>query len=122
MAARPIGSGTVSFGLVAIPIKLFSTVDTSKEVHFNYLSKDGSRLKQQYIRTSDGKVVEGEDRVQGYEFQKGQYVIFSKEELKAFNVEATNAIDIAEFIPLADVERIYIEKVYYLGPGSSWSS
>jgi len=116
MAARPIASGTVSFGLVAIPIKLYSTVDTSKEVHFNYLSKDGSRLKQQYIRTSDGKVVEGEDRVQGYEFQKGQYVVFSKDELKALNVEATNAIDIAEFIPLADVERIYIDKVYYLGP------
>ncbi len=116
MAARAIGSGTISFGLVAIPVKLFSTVDTTKAVHFNYLSKDGSRLKQQYIRTSDGTVVEPDDKVQGYEFQKGQYVIFSKEEIKAMNVEATNAIDIAEFVPLADVERIYIDKVYYMGP------
>jgi DNA end-binding protein Ku len=116
MAARSIASGTISFGLVAIPVKLYSTVDTTKAIHFNFLSKDGSRLKQQYIRTSDGKVVEADDKVQGYEFQKGQYVMFTPEELKAMNVEATNAIDIAEFIPLDDVERIFIEKVYYLGP------
>lgn len=116
MPARSIGSGTISFGLVSIPIKLFSTVDTTKAIHFNYLSKDGSRLKQQYIRASDGKIVEREDRVQGYEFTKGQYVLFSPDEIKAMNVEATHAIDIAEFIPLKDVERIYIEKVYYMGP------
>ena len=116
MAARAIGSGTISFGLVAIPIKLYSTVDSTKAVRFNYLSKDGSRLKQQYIRASDGEVIEREDRVQGYEFAKGQYVVFSEEEIKAMHVEATNAIDIAEFIPLEDVERLYIEKVYYLGP------
>lgn len=116
MAARSMGSGTISFGLVSIPVKLFSTVDTTKAIHFNYLSKDGSRLKQQYIRASDGKVVDREDRVQGYEFARGQYVLFSPEEIKAMNVEATNAIDIAEFIPLKDVERIYIDKVYYLGP------
>ena len=116
MAARSIASGTISFGLVAIPVKLYSTVDTTKSIHFNYLSTDGSRLKQQYVRTSDGKVVEQNEKVQGYEFQKGQYVMFTPEELKAMNVEATNEIDIAEFIPLEDVERIYIEKVYYLGP------
>ena len=116
MAARPMGSGTISFGLVSIPCKLFSTVDTSRAVRFNYLSKDGSRLRQQYIRASDGEVVEREDRVQGYEFAKGQYVTFTADELKALNVVATNAIDIDEFIPLADVERIYIERVYYLGP------
>ena len=116
MAARPMSSGTISFGLVSIPCKLFSTVDTSHAVRFNYLSKDGSRLRQQYIRASDGEVVEREDRVQGYEFAKGQYVTFTADELKALNVAATNAIDIDEFIPLADVERIYIERVYYLGP------
>jgi DNA end-binding protein Ku len=116
MAARAIASGTISFGLVAIPVKLFSTVDTTKAIHFNYLSKDGSRLKQQYVRASDGKVVEPNDKVQGYEFQKGQYVMFTPEEIKAMNVEATNAIEITEFVPLDDVERIYIDKVYYLGP------
>ena len=116
MAARAIGSGTISFGLVSIPVKLYSTVDTTKSVRFNYLSKDGSRLKQQYISSSTGEVVDRADRVQGYEFAKGQYVLFTEEEIKAMHVESTNAIDIAEFIPLEDVERLYIEKVYYLGP------
>ncbi|MCZ6854534.1 MAG: Ku protein [Gammaproteobacteria bacterium] len=116
MAARAIGSSTISFGLVAIPVKMYSTVDTTAAIHFNYLSKDGSRLKQQYIRTSDNQVVEREDRVQGYEFAKGQYVLFTAEEIKAMQVQSTNAIDIAEFIPLDKVERLFIEKVYYLGP------
>ncbi len=116
MAARAIGSGTISFGLVAIPVKLYSTVDTTKAIHFNYLSRDGSRLKQQYVSAATGEVVGREDRVQGYEFAKGQYVLFTDEEIKAMHVESTNAIDIAEFIPLEEVERIYIEKVYYLGP------
>lgn len=116
MAARPMASATISFGLVSIPCKLFPTVDNTNAVRFNYLSKDGSRLRQQYIRASDGEIVEREDRVQGYEFAKGQYVTFTADELKALNVVATNAIDIDEFIPLADVERLYIERVYYLGP------
>ena len=116
MPARTIGTGTISFGLVSIPIKLYSTVDSTASVRFNYLSKDGSRLKQQYIRASDGQIVEREDRVQGYEFAKGQYVTFTADEIKALYVESTNAIDISEFIPLAEVERLYIEKVYYLGP------
>ena len=116
MAARAIGSGTIAFGLVSIPVKLFSTVDTTKAIRFNYLSEDGSRLKQQYIRASDGQIVERSERVQGYEFAKGQYVVFSEDEIKAMHVESTNAIDIAEFIPMEDVERLYIEKVYYLGP------
>ena len=116
MAARPMASATISFGLVSIPCKLFPTVDNTNAVRFNYLSKDGSRLRQQYIRASDGEIVEREDRVQGYEFAKGQYVTFTADELKALNVAATNAIDIDEFIPLADVERVFIERVYYLGP------
>ncbi len=116
MAARPMASGTISFGLVSIPCKLFATADNTRAVRFNYLSKDGSRLRQQYIRASDGEVVAREDRIQGYEFAKGQYVTFTDEELKALNVVATNSIDIDEFIPLSEVERIYIERVYYLGP------
>ncbi len=116
MAARAIGSGTISFGLVAIPVKLYSTVDSTKAIRFNYLTEDGSRVKQQYIRATDGEVVERAELIQGYEFAKGQYVTFTQDEVKAMNVEATNAIDIAEFVPLAEVERLFIEKVYYLGP------
>lgn len=116
MAARATGSGTISFGLVSIPVKLYSTVDTTKSVHFNYLAADGSRLKQQYVRASDGKLVPNDERIMGYEFAKGQYVTFSDEEIKAMNVEATNAIELTEFVPMEAVERLYIEKVYYLGP------
>ena len=116
MAARAMGSGAISFGLVSIPCKLFATADNSNAVRFNYLSKDGSRLRQQYIRASDGEVVERAERVQGYEFAKGQYVTFTDDEIKALHVDATNVIDIEEFIPLKDVERIYIERVYFLGP------
>ena len=116
MAARATGSGTISFGLVSIPVKLFSTVDTTRAIRFNYLARDGSRLKQQYIKATDGSVVEREDRVQGYEFSRGQYVIFEADEIKALNVEATNAIEISEFVPLESIDRLYIDKVYYLGP------
>ena len=119
MAARAIGSATISFGLVSIPVKLYSTVDSTRTIRFNYLSDDGtqvSRVKQQYIRATDGEVVARNEMIQGYEFAKGQYVTFTADELKALNVESTNAIEIAEFIPLSDVERIYIDHVYYLGP------
>ncbi len=116
MAARAIGSGTISFGLVSIPVKLYSTIDSTKAIRFNYLTEDGSRVKQQYVRADDGEVVERSDLIQGYEFAKGQFVTFTPEEMKAMQVESTNAIDIAEFVPLAKVERIYIDKVYYLGP------
>lgn len=119
MAARPIGSATISFGLVSIPVKLYSTVDSTRTIRFNYLSDDGtqvSRVRQQYIRATDGEVVQRNELIQGYEFTKGQYVTFTADELKAIHVESTNAIEIAEFIPLSDVERIYIDHVYYLGP------
>jgi DNA end-binding protein Ku len=80
-------------------------------------TKCGSRLKQQYICSKEGSVVEKDEICKGYEFAKDQYVLFSAEEIKALDEKATNAIDIAEFVPLAAVDRIYLEKVYYLGPG-----
>ena len=116
MAARSIGSGTIAFGLVSIPVKLYSTIDSTKAVRFNYLTPDGERVKQQYVRADDGEPIERAQLQQGYEFAKGQYVMFTPEEIKAMHVESTNAIDIAEFVPLAEIERIYIDKVYYLGP------
>jgi len=76
----------------------------------------GSRLKQQYICSKEGTVVEKDEVGKGYEFSKGQYVRFTPEEIKALDEKATNAIDIAEFVPLSTVDRIYLEKVYYLGP------
>src|SRR6478672_10938642 len=117
MAARSIGSATISFGLVSVPVNLFSSSESSASVSFNMLHTTcGSRLKQQYICSKEGSVVEKDEIGKGYEFSKGQYVRFSAEEIKALDEKATNAIDIAEFVPLATVDRIYLEKVYYLGP------
>jgi DNA end-binding protein Ku len=115
--ARAIASGTVSFGLVSIPVKLYSATDSGSSISFNMLHKDcGSRLKQQYICQKDGQVVSREDTVKGYEFAKDQYVIFTPEELKELEEKSSQAIDIGEFVPLAAVDPIYFEKAYYLGP------
>jgi DNA end-binding protein Ku len=118
MPPRNIGSATISFGLVSVPVNLFSSSESSAAVSFNMIhTKCGSRLKQQYICAKEGTVVEKDEICKGYEFAKDQYVLFSPEEVKALDEKATNAIDIAEFVPLAAVDRIYLEKVYYLGPG-----
>jgi DNA end-binding protein Ku len=117
MSLRPFASGTVSFGLVTIPVKLYSTGETTAGIQLNMLHrKCGSRLKQQYICPLDDEVVGRDEMVKGYEYAKGQYVLFSDDELKALNREATNAIAIAEFVPLEQVDPIYFDKSYYLGP------
>ena len=95
MSAHAIGSATVSFGLVSVPIQLYSTGESSAAVSFNWLHKKcGSRLKQQYVCSKDGDKVEKDDMVKGYEFAKGQYVLFTGEELKALEEKATASIDI----------------------------
>jgi DNA end-binding protein Ku len=118
MPARSIASATISFGLVSVPVNLFSSSESSAAISFNMLhTKCGSRLKQQYICAQEGMVVEKDEVTKGYEFSKGQYVRFTPEEIKALDEKATNSIDIAEFVPLSAVDRIYLEKVYYLGAG-----
>src|SRR5881296_2247690 len=117
MSAHPIGSATLSFGLVSVPVKMFSTGEASAAISFNWLhKKDGARLKQQYVCSKDGDKVEKDEMVKGYEFTKGQYVIFTPEELKALEEKSTNAIEIAEFVPAKQVDRVYLEKSYFLGP------
>jgi DNA end-binding protein Ku len=107
----------ISFGLVTIPVKLYSTGESAAGIQFNMLHKKcGSRLKQQYICPVDNEVVGREDMVKGYEYSKGQYVLFSEDELKALVPEATNAVEITEFVPLDQVDPIYYEKSYYVGP------
>jgi DNA end-binding protein Ku len=116
MAPHSLGSGTISFGLVSIPVKLY-TAASSGGVSFNLLhAKCGSRIKQQTFCPVDNEVVERSALVKGYEFQKDQYVRFTDEELKALEGESSKVIDIAEFVPLATVDPIYFEKTYYLGP------
>lgn len=117
MSARPIASATISFGLVSLPVKLFSTAESSSRVSFNWLSRDsGNRVKQQYIDPTTGDVVPRDEMVKGYEFAKGQYVVFEPDELKAIEAQSTNEILITEFVPADDIERIYFSKGYFLGP------
>lgn len=118
MPARTLGSATISFGLVSVPVNLFSSSESSAAISFNMIhTKCGSRLKQQYLCAKEGTVVEKDEVSKGYEFSKDQYVLFTPEEIKALDEKATNTIDIAEFVPLSAVDRIYLEKLYYLGPG-----
>lgn len=117
MPARSVGTGTVSFGLVSIPVRLYSTSETSGGVRFNMLDpSDNTRVKQQLVNPRTGVVVERKETIKGYEFGKGQYVTFSDEEIKDLQEKATPAIEITEFVPLAEVEPIYFERSYYLGP------
>src|SRR5215468_5610567 len=117
MPARTIGTATISFGLVSVPVNLFSSSESKASVSFNMLHKKcNSRLKQHYTCTKDNELVTREDTVKGYEFAKDQYVVFTAEELKALEEKATNTIDINEFVPLAKVDREYLDKTYYLGP------
>jgi DNA end-binding protein Ku len=116
MAPHSLGSGTISFGLVSIPVKLY-TAASSGGVSFNLLhAKCGSRIKQQTFCPVCNEVVERGALVKGYEFQKDQYVRFTDEELKSLEGESSKVIDIAEFVPLSSVDPIYFEKTYYLGP------
>jgi DNA end-binding protein Ku len=117
MAMRALASATISFGLVSIPVKLFSSAESAAAIRFNQIHKnDGSRLKQQLICAKEGTVVPKEEIVKGYEFAKDQYVLFTPEELETLEEKASHAIDIAEFVRAEQVDRIYLDKVYYLGP------
>ncbi len=117
MAARSIGTATISFGLVSVPVSIYSSSESKASVSFNMLHKKcGTRLKQQYICPKESEVVTRDDTVKGYEFAKDQYVVLSPEELKALEEKATSTIDVIEFVPLSGVDREYLDKVYYLGP------
>ena len=116
MPPHAIGSGTISFGLVAIPIKLYGAT-ASAAVSFNLLhAVCGSRIRQQQFCPQCNRVVERAEVVRGYEFAKDQYVQVKDDELKELEGEASKTIDIAEFVPLAKVDPIYFERTYYLGP------
>ena len=116
MAARSIASLTLSFGLVSIPVKLYSATESSASIKFNLLAKDGSRLKQQYVSERDQTVVQRADMVKGYEFEKDKFVLFSADELKALEESSTHAIEIVAFIPEKAVDPIYYDKAYLLAP------
>jgi len=116
MAARPIASGIVSFGLVAVPVKLYPAT-RSKSLSFNMLhKKDRARLKQQYICSGCGDVVERDDTVKGYEYAKGEYAVLSEDELQALEHKSDQSIEIEQFVPIEKVDPVYFDKAYLLGP------
>jgi DNA end-binding protein Ku len=117
MSARSLATATVSFGLVSIPVRLYSATESQAAISFNMLhNKDNSRLKQQYICTKCGEIVPREETVKGYEFSKDQYVTFTDDEIKAFSEPPTKLVEIAQFVPVAKVDPIYFDKAYFLGP------
>jgi DNA end-binding protein Ku len=116
MAARSIASLSLSFGLVSIPVKLYSATETASAVKFNLLAKDGSRLKQQYVSERDQSVVPRADMVKGYEFEKDRFVLFAAEELKALEEASSPAIEIVAFIPEKSVDPLFYDKAYLLAP------
>ena len=117
MAARSIASLTVSFGLVSIPVKLYTATEASQKVSFNLLHKDcGSRLKQKYFCAREDVEVSRNDMVKGYEFAKDQYVMFSPAELKALEEAGTQTADIDEFLPIESIDPVFFDKAYYIAP------
>src|SRR5204862_133334 len=102
---------------ISSPIKMFSAGESSAAISFNWLhKKDGARLKQQYVCSKDGEKVEKEDMIKGYEFAKGRYVQFTPDELKALEEKGTGSINITEFVDADTVDRMYMDKVYFMGP------
>jgi len=117
MPARSIGTGTLSFGMVSIPIRMYSAGESSSAVSFNLLhDKCKSRLKQQYVCPKDNEIVPRDHMIKGYQFTKDQYVTFTDDEIKAMAQESQKAIEITEFVPASAVDPVYFDKPYYLGP------
>jgi DNA end-binding protein Ku len=117
MAARAIGTSTIAFGLVSLPVKIYSTGESSSKVSFNMIWKErGVRVRQQYIDPADGAVVPKDEIVKGYEFAKDQYVTFTKEELEVVEAPKSDEIEIVSFVPADTVGRLFFNKAYYLGP------
>jgi DNA end-binding protein Ku len=117
MAARAFASVTLSFGLVSIPVDIYSTEVAATRLSFNLLhAKDGARVRQQYVCALDGEVVERSEIVKGYEYEKDQYVLFKPEEIKALEEAGSKAVNITEFVPLETVDPVYFDRTYLLAP------
>jgi DNA end-binding protein Ku len=114
---RPIWNGSISFGLVNIPVRMFSAVETREGISFDMLhKKDHSPIRYARICKEEGKEVDWEDIVKGYEYQEGQYVVFTNEQLEALNTEKSSTIDIHQFVEGEEIDIRYFDKPYYLEP------
>ena len=116
MSARAMASTTISFGLVSLPVKLYSTGEPGRRVSFNLVHGEcGTRLKQHYVCPQCDREVGRDEMAKGYEFAKGQYVLFKEDELKAIEAPKTDGIEITEFVPTDRVSAVYLDRPYYLG-------
>ncbi len=114
---RPFASGSIAFGLVSIPVKLYSATEASERIAFNMIHTEcGSRIQQQLFCPKDERTISREETSKGYEFAKGQYVLFTEEELKAMEEKATQTIEISEFLPREAIDPIYFQKANYMAP------
>src|SRR5918996_1291143 len=114
--ARAIWSGSISFGLLNVPVKLYSAV-SKQTVSFRELREgDGSRIKHKRVAEEDGKEVPYEKIVKGYEITPDQYVVITRDELEEIDPKKTRAVEIKDFVDLDDIDPIYFEHPYYLGP------
>jgi DNA end-binding protein Ku len=114
---RPTASAQIAFGLVSIPVKLFSATEASEKISFNMLHKDcGNRVQQQLFCAKDDRTISRDEVVKGYEFQRGQYVLFNEEELKMIEEKSTQSIEISEFLPKEAIDPIYFAKANYIAP------
>ncbi|MBC8739814.1 Ku protein [Paraburkholderia sp. UCT31] len=116
MPARSIASLSLSFGLVSIPVKLYSATESASGVKFNFLCADGSRAKQQYVSEKTGQKVERADLKKGYEFDKDRFVVFTPDELKALEEGASHIVEILAFVPDNAIDPIYLDKAYFIAP------
>jgi DNA end-binding protein Ku len=117
MAPRPNWKGFLKLSLVSCAVALYPATSTSQRIRFNIINrKTGNRIRNEVVDTETGEPVDAEDRVKGYQFEKGQYVLVEEDELDNVALESTHTIDIQEFVPMDDIDRIFLDESYYLVP------
>jgi DNA end-binding protein Ku len=117
MAPRPNWKGFLKLSLVSCSVALYPATTTSQRVRFNIINREtGNRIRNEVVDAETGEPVEQEDRVKGYQFEKGQYILLEEDELDNVALESTHTIDIEQFVPVSDVDRIYLDESFYLVP------
>ncbi|HEU5019384.1 MAG TPA: Ku protein [Pseudolabrys sp.] len=122
MAPRPNWKGYLKLSLVSCAVALYPATSTSQRIRFNIINrKTGNRIRNEVVDAETGEPVDSEDRVKGYQFEKGQYVLLEEDELDNVALESTHTIDIEQFVPISEVDRIYLDESYYLVPQDEMS-
>jgi len=117
MAPRPNWKGFLKLSLVSCAVALYPATTTSQRIRFNIINRaTGNRIRNEVVDVETGEPVEQEDRVKGYQFEKGQYVLLEEDELDNVALESTHTIDIEQFVPVSEVDRIYLDESFYLVP------